>query len=592
MATYFKYAERDASSQVNWAEVGKGISDMLAETNRIREEKKTAINDATRQFENELLNSPQGQNQDVNNFTNKFAHNMMEQMRIDEQLLKSGQMPLEKYTLRRQNYVDGTNSLFDLSKLYQDEFAKKMEGVNSGKLQAINIFNMSTIEGFADFNNSEATIDSLGDGRIGIALMENKIIDGKTVKVLSKNNMPVNVARGKILQNVETFDVEAATTATVKAFGTRKDVLVQTATTAGVGSITELLGPDFLATKPDPTTQKIVKEMNGAIDDQVNSYFEAPYNLMSVLTQNTGKYGAESFTFDKDEAAKDATKILVKIDPTSNMTTLDEKGPHYIKQKEEAVSWVRANMISKMDQGRDIKILPKEQVREESDAARKAREGIKKAANAASMIGKLWYGNDTEVGSAIDYIKGLRDSKGEIMFQEVDRDKEGVTVTLANGNIERIGFLDANGNVRSQKDFISSAGPLLVGQVDINSALERGSYKKEATFNRESIGRGATIKPYSAPVDAFSLDSNDAVISIRATLPKGFKVEDLTPNLGDKIRVVSPTGAIFESETEEGEDKAGTASLDLQDFVNAELKKIRSQKADTKKGTVKGGNVR
>ena len=40
MATYYKYAERSADSQVNWAEVGKGISDMLADEVKIREEKK------------------------------------------------------------------------------------------------------------------------------------------------------------------------------------------------------------------------------------------------------------------------------------------------------------------------------------------------------------------------------------------------------------------------------------------------------------------------------------------------------------------------------------------------------------------------
>ena len=125
MSTFYKYAERDADSQINWFEVGKNLTDMLDETRRVRQEKKDAIDAATRQFENDLANAPQGQNQDINNFTNKYAHNMMNQMRIDEQLLKSGQMPLDKYTLRRQNYIDGTNQLFELSKLYQEEHKKK-----------------------------------------------------------------------------------------------------------------------------------------------------------------------------------------------------------------------------------------------------------------------------------------------------------------------------------------------------------------------------------------------------------------------------------------------------------------------------------
>ena len=300
MSTFYKYADRDADSQINWFEVGKNLTDMLEETRRVRQEKRDAIDAATRQFENDLANAPQGQNQDINNFTNKYAHNMMNQMRIDEQLLKSGQMPLDKYTLRRQNYIDGTNQLFELSKLYQEEHKKKMEGVLSGDLQALNIFNMKMVEGYGDFSNSEAVIDSMGDGRVNIGLYETKIVDGKTVKVLSKNIAPVNVIRGKILQNVPTFNVEAETTATVKGFGSRKDVLYKLASTYNVGSITELMGPDFLATKKDPTTEKIVNDMNEAIDKQIASYFSNPYNLTSVLTQNTGKYSSDSFTFDKD----------------------------------------------------------------------------------------------------------------------------------------------------------------------------------------------------------------------------------------------------------------------------------------------------
>jgi hypothetical protein len=426
-------------------------------------------------------------------------------------------------------------------------------------------------------------------------------MDGKTVKVLSKNIAPVNVIRGKILQNVPTFDVEAATTATVEGFGTRKDVLYRAATLSGAGSITELMGPDFLATKNDPTTQKIVNDMNDAINDQIDSYFaQSPYNLTSVLTQNLGKYGADSFTFDKDEAAKDSNKILVKVDPNTNMTTLDDEGPNYKTQKEEATDWVRTNMLSKIDQERNIKTTAQNQLQERraKTPEENAQSNLKKkAADAASMIGKLYYGNDAEVGSAIDYLKGLKDDKGGIIFQDVIRDGEtGVTVTLADGTTEKISFLDANGNVRTQEDFIRSAGPLLVGQLDVNTALENGDYKKGKEFNRQSKGRGTTIKPYTAPADAFNLDSNEAAVAIRATIPKDFKVIDATPNFGDIIRVVSPTGAVFESETQIGE-RAGEAGLDLQDFVNAELEKIKTEKINTgasssKKTTAAGGKTR
>ena len=439
MALGYRYAERDADTQINWAEVGRNVNDVLTETVRIRQEKKDAIDAATRQFENDLANAPQGQNQDINNFTNKYAHNMMNQMRIDEQLLKSGRMPLEKYTLRRQNYVDGTNQLFELSKLYQEEYRKKMEGVTSGTLQAINSFNMSMVEGYGDFTRSEAVIDSMGDGRVNIGLYENKIIDGKSVRVLSKNIAPVNVIRGKILQNVPTFDVESTTSATVKGFGTRKDVLYDAATTAGAGSITELMGPDFLATNPDPVTQKIVNDMNDAINEQINSYFSNPYNLTSVLTQNTGKYGAESFTFDKNEAAKDENKILVKVDPNTGMTTIDKDGPNYNAQYEEASDWVRTNMLSKIDQERGIKPTAQSQLQETEAQKLRARnandpEEIKlnqEAENFARQTSYLISGTPEQVDGSLKYFRG----RGAVLERNPVGKPKGVYIENADGDL-------------------------------------------------------------------------------------------------------------------------------------------------------------
>ena len=46
MATFYKYAERSAESQVNWAEIGKDMTDMLRQEVAVREEKKAAIDEA------------------------------------------------------------------------------------------------------------------------------------------------------------------------------------------------------------------------------------------------------------------------------------------------------------------------------------------------------------------------------------------------------------------------------------------------------------------------------------------------------------------------------------------------------------------
>jgi hypothetical protein len=490
-STFYKYAERDADSQVNWAEVGKGISDMLSDTVRVREQKKEALDVATRKYQNELMNSPQGQNQDINAFINKFAHNMMNQTRIDEQLLKSGQMPLQKYTLRRQNYIDGTNQLFNLAKLYQEEHSKKMEGVTSGKLQAINLFNMKMVEGYADFNNSEAVIDSMGDGTVNIGLYETKIIDGKTVKVLSKNLAPVNVIRGKILQNVPTFDIEEATSKTVAAFGSRKDILYDAATTLGAGTITELMGPDFLATKDDPTTKKIVSDMSQAIDDQIGSYFANPYNLTSVLTQNTGKYSDESFTFDKDEAAKDKSKILVKIDPNTNMTTIDTNGPNYKTQYEEAKNWVRTNILSKIDQEKNVKTTPQSQLQERRPRTETElrREDEKDAAREfARQLSKLTVGDKSEAQNSLPYFQSLLEENGG----RINRTEKGVEVITADGDTKFYAF-SSGGKLQNplelQRQLVTALNTGGLNDEMINRGLQE-FYNPQQKINLKVKGSG------------------------------------------------------------------------------------------------------
>ena len=47
MATYYKYADREASSQVNWSEITSNMVNSLKEVQTIRDSKRKAIDDAT-----------------------------------------------------------------------------------------------------------------------------------------------------------------------------------------------------------------------------------------------------------------------------------------------------------------------------------------------------------------------------------------------------------------------------------------------------------------------------------------------------------------------------------------------------------------
>jgi hypothetical protein len=355
MAEYYKYVARDADSQINYAEVGQQAVDMLQNFNETREAKKEAYQQAARESINNLMEAPQGKDQVANDFISKYAQKMIDQKMVNKNLFERGLMSERDYTLSMQNQMDGTKRLFNLQKLYQQEFETTMQGINDKKLQSgLTIFNQSTVEGAANFNNSEAFIDPK-DGTVSVGLMENKVIDGKLVKVLNPNTAAsAAVWTGRIMQKPAYFDVDGKTTDFVKNLGDLKDAVYSAASTSRAGTITELTGINFLKTNiKDPATRAIVNNFNDALNFEAESYLN-PLNVASILTDDLRKYDSKSFTFDRAEADRNPKKILATIDPVTQMTTLDESGKYYKQQYDEAKNFIKTKILSKMDNERKI----------------------------------------------------------------------------------------------------------------------------------------------------------------------------------------------------------------------------------------------
>lgn len=354
MAEYYKYAERDADSQINWAEVGAETSGMLLEVNRVREEKKDALAQAQRESLNNLMNSPQGKNQDLNGVVNKFAHDMMEQKKIDYDLLTRGEMSVRDYTLKVQNQMDGTKRLFDITKNLQDTRQSTLDGIADGTLStAINVFNRGMVEEYQDMTKLGINVNA-PDGSINLGIYKDEIVDGKTVRVLKDNIASTNVILGKVAQTVPAFDINKANADYTKGLGSKKDYWYNAATTTGAGTITELTGVQFLENLTRPEDIAIVKNINESINNQIGYYFADENKLFDVLGDKLGKYNENSFTFNRDIADADENRILVTVNPSTGMTSLDKTGKNYKKQYDEAADFARTDILAKMDAERKI----------------------------------------------------------------------------------------------------------------------------------------------------------------------------------------------------------------------------------------------
>lgn len=461
MAEYYKYVARDADSQINYAEVGQQAVDMLQNFNETREAKKEAYREAARESINNLMQAPQGKDQNANDFISNYAQDMINQQMANKNSFERGDMNERDYTLSLQNQMDGTKRLFNLQKLYQQEFETTMQGINDKKLQSgLTIFNQSTVEGAANFNNSKAFIDPI-DGTVSVGLMENKIIDGKLVRVLNPNTAAsAAVWTGRIMQKPAYFDVDGKTTDFVKNLGDLKDAVYSAASTTRAGTITELTGINFLKTNiKDPATRAIVNNFNDALNFEAESYL-SPLNVASILTDDLRRYDSKSFTFDRAEADKDPKKILATIDPVTQMTTLDKTGKHYQQQYNEAKEFIKTKILSKLDNER--KISTTGQLAESSytkERAARINRGPSGEAPPPVVLGEILRtkGKIKETGEEVD---GISSGLENLIINEA----KGVQNVAKSIGWNRVtGALELRGYQASGREEEGVAGPEIAG---------------------------------------------------------------------------------------------------------------------------------
>lgn len=593
MATYYKYAERQEDAYVDWSVIGKDISDSLLEEKKFREDKKAQIDEDTRQLGIKIDNSPQGQFQDGNKFTLQYASDAQQARLLQDKLLRSGQLSLRDYTVQRQNLNDGTTQIFDLAKLYQEKYKSRMEAYNKGDIQAMNIANLASVEGFADFSKSQAVINAK-DGTVSLAGLEVDPVTG--LKKVTSNIIPVSVLRGKILAEIPTFKVDDAMNKAKAGLGTLVRSTYQNATTAGAGTITQLTGPDAISKYPQYAEE--IKTFNNAIDKQIGAWFSNSYNISSVLTENTGKYNSESFTYDKEEAKADPSKLLLKINPSTQLPTLDESGPNYTAHKKEAEGWVRSSFLAKLDS--EVKMTTTAQTQEKSvaniDYFNKKAQDKKDTKLFAEQLSNAVSGNKEQVQSGVQYLQGLgvpieRTSKGFKIFDA----KQGTTMEYDFGS-------------KIPEDMIKS----LMGAVNIKDYNEDDIVSFSKQFNK---GKGINLtdvvsgptrpqKNITPTVDAilFKSKPDNVIATLQQDLPKEYFATKKEPDgFGSIVRVYSINGGpsydIPISDDMSDADAASNKGL-FEKWMNREIqiakdrKKSKEKQTQATSTTTSGGRIR
>jgi hypothetical protein len=592
--TYYKYAEREANSQINWAEVSKGLSDTIIQVDKDRQAKKAAIDASTREAMTTLADAPKGENTTASEWTINYANDMMNYRLSLDRLLKSGQMKLSDYQVSAQNSVDSTNLVFTLAQEYQDQYKVIMDrsrtlGKNGmpqssrlePELAALN-------ESFANISNTVPTINSTN----GMVYLSNPEVGEDGVEKLGKNYVSLQALRNRVNSKIDSYSVPDGITGAVSQLG--KNTISELGKTdfRRTGVVTDITDPtlrDTYTQWEDATIKKIM-----ASDYQVASILA---DNMNINPRTGNQYSA---TYSKEEFDNDLSGDVILMENRNGSGVITPKFKE--EQIEDAREYIKSQMTSYIDKTAEKRPFQEPEPQRPQQWEVEAANAAKDQTAAAGAWNQLYTGKtpaekkaaaDILLGTPIAQSAGLLDidletKPGQIILKYADAKKN-----------RTIDFVDANNNPISLRDF-SGKGVELHGVVDRDKAVKAGGGGK--TFGRitdysgirsSRAGEAATPVAVAVPLSAITEESGKASSTLQSSLPEGFVVEDKGGTFGNEVKVTAPNGRTYEYTSKKGSTDAATIKVDLEAFVktnNVPAEDAAAKAAAAKAAAAKKGN--
>jgi len=488
MATYYKYAERSAGSQVNWAEIGKNLTDTLQEESKLREEKKAAIDEASRQYGITLENSPQGENTTLNQWGLNFGGDAQEARLLQDRLLRQGKLRLKDYTIMRQNLTDGTKAAFNLLDEYNAEYKEKMARFKAtdpaNASQLLEAWLLEQAEGFANFKDSKLYINP-STFAVNVAKVNRK--DGVEEMSTDPNDFTtVNDLRNRIKARFDKFDADAYLAKQVSLLGTDIKATIKAGTSRKVGQV---------------LTEEDIRQRDGAnevISAMIDAAFAGnPTNISSVLTNNLGLYSDPKdpnaakvpFTFTWNE--KEAGKNVIYLKEVDGKIT-----PQFTDEQDKIARKYMLDKINLMiTRKEDIDVYTEPRPATVSGGSKTGDADIRKNASFGNLFGYLYSGDGTQIDAAVQGIEALAG------VEKVTRTKNGVTIKYEGiDEPKNFSFYDKDGNMKSIDNFVESMGLAILGQDADLDAVKAGAY---------NIGNPNLNTQYASAPDLAGLDPSD-----------------------------------------------------------------------------------
>lgn len=519
--SYYKYAERDASNQVNWSEITSNMVKSLKDAETIRESKRQAINDATAELGTTLSEAPQGEHKGLNEFAMTYANNAQQMRLMQDKLLKSGQLSLKDYNIGRANLTEGTTQLFSLGKKYQAVYADRMKKFQDGTTSQLDADMLARLEGFANFSNHEAYINPT-NGQVSMGKLVDKTIDGKTVKTMDKTPgsfttiQQLNFSLGQEIQKYQMNGLDAE----VKKFA-----------------------KTYLTTDGPYQTLDDIRQMpeyDKMVNDIVSSQLVMPNSVGSILKDYIGGY--DTVFNKKDQGDKSILMVEDPRQPGSGRMIMDVTSKEGKKHKEVAEEYLKRQIEKQLGRKETQKEKPRATATETITKTK-----LKDDTLAMTNIGDLYFAkNKGQVNAAASFLEGIKGNQVRSIQKTKVGDDYSIEVIFDDGTTGSYP-LTIDGVPVDPKTFVESISSSLVpGMKDIDKVMEQTKNLRGKTsedFKAVTGGFERKLPPKPAEVDPI-LSRDVFLENITGTTEGGEKIS-LKDYKGDDVAFVKLFSPLF-----------------------------------------------
>lgn len=620
--TYYKYVERGTESQINWGEVGRTVSEMIATEAQVREEKKAAIDESSRQFGEVLANAPTGAFTTANEWTLNYANDASQALLLLDRQLKTGQISVKDYTVKRQNLNDSTNQMFELSKMYQTEYQKALERNQMQASSEAEMWFMTQVEGLSNFKDSKAYINPT-NYQVSVGQMKQvKGADGQTVMMLDPEVdkfKSLNQMRNYMQLKIDKYDYTKAIGEKVAALGEYETTVVKKLQgiyrTYGITKISDPTQRAKFGVQLTDEELKTLSTYEAWEQSTIDAQLANPYVTQSILVDLVGTNPKTKqdykYTQDANLAASDPNYILFEDDGSGRPV------PKLSKEQEEvATDFLRTQIRNSIDQKTETQTQAMPGTEYAPEYILNRGDEKKETLNNAGYWNQLWWGDSRQKTAAAEALLGTTIAQQQGLL--------AIDATSRPGFI-KLDYADKAGEPSRDRevrlsDFTpaewAATGVELHGENDRNRAMNAGGGFQGRTVNLQGATRIAQRQGTGKPVAStnvqtkaknylnqklgsgvlVSKDGDEAVPLINEVIqPLGFSGE-LTGTVNDYITIKAPDGTEKEFRLQNPSGKNKTVANDIITWMQGKLNTEKLASADAS-GTFggagsSGGNSR